>query len=94
MGMPVSRLFDKTMGHGCYAPQKLLEGSPNVFVEGKPANRVGDKIQPHCCDGCHPSTSSKGSSKVFVNGKQLMRVGDRANCGSVLMTGAKTVKAG
>lgn len=92
--MPVSRLADMTMGHGCYPPQKIIQGSENVFVEGKPTHRVGDAIQPHCCDGCHPSRASSGSPTVFVNGRAMMRVGDRANCGSVLMSGALTVKAG
>lgn len=83
-----------TMGHGCYPPQKLLEGSSNVFIEGKPTHRVGDKIQPHCCRDCHPSVASDGSDTVFVNGKAIMRVADKANCGSAIMTGARTVSAG
>lgn len=94
MGLPVCRLADMTMGHGCYPPQVLLEGSEDVFIEGIPAHRVGDKIQKHCCKGCHPSTSAIGSSSVFVNGKAIMRIGDSADCGSIMMTGASTVKAG
>ncbi|WEM34254.1 PAAR motif of membrane protein [Xanthomonas phage X1] len=82
------------MGHGCYPPQKVLQGSPTVFIEGLPAHRVGDAIQPHCCDHCHPSFAAMGSSTVFVNGQPLMRIGDSANCGSKLMTGAMTVLAG
>jgi uncharacterized Zn-binding protein involved in type VI secretion len=94
MGFPACRLKDMTMGHGCYSPQVLMEGSKDVFIEGIPAHRVGDKIQPHCCHGCHPSTSAKGSPTVYINGVALMRVGDSADCGSRMMTGALTVKAG
>lgn len=94
MGMPVARKDDMTMGHGCYPPQKLIGASEDVFIEGKPAHRVGDEIQKHCCDGCHPSKAGTGSGTVFVNGKALMRVADKADCGSAVMTGAKTVAAG
>ena len=94
VGMPACRLTDMTMGHGCYPPQATIQGSNDVFIEGLPAHRVGDKIQPHCCYGCHPTTASKGSSTVFINGKGLMRVTDSASCGSKMMTGATTVKAG
>lgn len=92
--MPACRLSDKTMGHGCYPPQVTLEGSDNVFIEGLPAFRQGDKIQPHCCNGCHPSAGGEGSPTVFVNNRALNRVTDKATCGSIMLTGAKTVKAG
>lgn len=92
--MPISRKFDMTMGHYCFPPQKILQGSEDVFVEGKQAHRVGDRIQTHCCDNCHPSFASQGSPTVYVNGKAVMRITDRANCGSVIMTGATTVRAG
>lgn len=94
MGMQVCRLTDKTMGHGCYSPQVTLQGSENVFIEGLPAFRQGDAIQPHCCDGCHPSFGGQGSPTVRVNGRALQRVTDTASCGSIMLTGAKTVKAG
>lgn len=95
MGMPACRLTDKTIGHSCFPPQVTIQGSPNVFIESKPAFRVGDAIQPHCCgNSCHPSSGGKGSMTVFVNGKPLMRVRDPATCKSIMATGARTVKAG
>lgn len=92
---PISRLFDTTIGHGCFPPQKILTGSPTVFIEGKPVARTGDVIQPHCCgSSCHPSFCGKGSLTVNANGLPVMRVTDSANCGSIIMTGATTVAAG
>lgn len=92
--MPACRLTDMTTGHGCFPPQKTIQGSPNVFIEKFPAFRVGDAIQPHCCKYCHPSFGGVGSSTVFVNGRPLMRIKDKVTCGGVMMTGAKKVRAG
>jgi hypothetical protein len=39
-------------------------GSPDVLVEGKPAQRAGDQVNPN---GLPPETSSN----VFVNGKPV-----------------------
>lgn len=94
MKQPISRLGDSTMGHGCYPPQIILEGSMNVFVEKIGVARVGDKIQPHSCHHTHPSTAAFGSMTVFVNKRPVMRVTDRADCGSIMLTGAATVRAG
>lgn len=94
MGMAICRLTDMTMGHGCFPPQVIIQGSETVFIEGLPAHRQGDAIQPHCCKTCHPSAGGPGSPTVFVNGRAVQRVMDTATCGSVLMTGAKTVRAG
>lgn len=94
MGLQVSRLGDMTTGHGCFPPQKTIQGSTNVFIEGKPAFRQLDAAQPHCCKYCHPTNAIKGSMTVYVNQRQLMRVTDPCNCGSRMMTGARTVRAG
>lgn len=43
----------------------IIEGSPNVYVEGKPLARVNDTVQPH--NGT--AHVLNGSSNVFVNGE-------------------------
>lgn len=47
-----------------------VQGSPDVFINGQPAVRVGDMYQPEF----HPA--SQGSSSVNVNGRAVVRVGD------------------
>ena len=49
----------------------VTEGSPTVFINGKPAVRVGDRT------GC--GVVVRGSSTVYVNGRPLARAGDAAS---------------
>lgn len=51
---------------------KIANGSPDVFINGKPVARVGDKDTHK-----PPETKIEGSSSVFVNGKPVVRVGDK-----------------
>ena len=91
----VVRLGDSCSGHGCYPSRVNDEGSPNVFVNGKPAHRVGDHWTTHCCGiPCHDGVASSGSSTVFVNGKAICRVGDSVSCGSTMAEGSPNVFAG
>lgn len=94
MGLPIVRTTDKTVGHGCFPPQKVLQGSGDVFVEGMPGHRSGDKVQPHGCHGSHQTKGGRGSSTVFINGKAVQRVTDKADCGSVYISGSSTVFSG
>lgn len=55
----IVRIGDKSAGH-CFEPRPNLEGSPNVFVNGKAVARMGD--QQSCGDIC-----AEGSPNVFVN---------------------------
>ncbi|PST78199.1 hypothetical protein B7R70_17440, partial [Yersinia pseudotuberculosis] len=67
---------------GQYGDNKgvIAEGSANVFFEGQPVARVGDKIQ--CSD--HPSSPppmiAEGAKTVFANQKQIARLGHRTTC--------------
>lgn len=63
-GLPAARPGDASTNGGAGA----VEGSPSVFINGKPAVRVGDRT------GC--GVVVQGSSTVFVNGKPLARAGD------------------
>jgi uncharacterized Zn-binding protein involved in type VI secretion len=81
----VVRKGDMSTGDPCKAPpRKAAGGSPNVFANGLPIMRVGDKYEDHSCPGSppHSATASSGSSKVFINGRPAHRHGDKISCGS------------
>ena len=95
-----ARLGDICTGHECWPPRPNVEGSPNVFVNGKPLHRQGDAWDTHCCThpgvphGCHSSVLASGSSTGYVNGKQAGRIGDPVACGGVDATGSPNVFIG
>lgn len=87
------RLGDKSKcdadAHGCVlCPHSVIGpavmGSPDVFVNGLPAVRVGDKgVHAPCC-GPNMWTAQKGSATVFINGKAAHRKGDAdQHCGGM-----------
>ncbi|MGB6427487.1 MAG: PAAR domain-containing protein, partial [Methyloceanibacter sp.] len=51
----------------------IVQGSPDVFINGKPAAVHGDPT------GCGGSVTS-GAASVFVNGKPMATAGDTAGC--------------
>lgn len=72
---------------------KLLEGSSNVFVNGKNAVRIGDRVENH---GKSPHNAAKmiqGSSTVFCNGKPICFTGCISSC-SHKTTGSSNVLVG
>lgn len=70
----------------------IIQGSPNVFVNNKPAVRKGDRVAGHG-RGAHSSPVMAGSSSnVFVNGINVCREGDSATCGH-LSSGSQNVFA-
>src|SRR5881275_2564310 len=91
--MPAAaRLGDKAQvdadAHGCPAcPHPavgpIVTGSPDVFVNGKPAARQDDLgIHAACC-GPNTFTIQKGSPTVYVNGKPFARMNDQTkHCGA------------
>jgi uncharacterized Zn-binding protein involved in type VI secretion len=90
--MPAAaRLGDKAQvdadAHGCPAcPHPgvgpVVTGSPDVFVNGKPAARQDDLgIHAACC-GPNTFTIKRGSPTVYVNGKPIARMNDNTqHCG-------------
>ena len=91
----VTRKGDICTGHGCFPPRPSVEGSGNVFVNGIPVHRQGDRWSVHCCDkSCHDGSLSSGSSSVYANGKQVGRIGDPVSCGSAVAEGSDNVFAG
>ncbi|HFQ4930019.1 PaaR repeat-containing protein [Vibrio vulnificus] len=91
-----SRQGDGCTGHGAFPPRTSTSGSGNVFINGKPALRVGDSWAVHCnpSPSCHAGAQATGSSKVFVNGQALARIGDSVDCGSAVAAGSPNVFAG
>tara|TARA_R110000868_G_scaffold83684_1_gene236140 strand:- start:576 stop:863 length:288 start_codon:yes stop_codon:yes gene_type:complete len=74
------------------------EGSPDVFVNGIPWSRQGDKNTPHLlpgnpCSG-HAAGIATGSSTVFVNGKGAGRIGDTITACTSVVGGSSNVFAG
>ena len=96
----VTRQGDSCTGHECFPPRSSTSGSPNVYVNGKPAHRQGDGWNPHTCThpkvphGTHGGSLSAGSATVYCNGKQLGRIGDPVSCGSSVASGSPNVFAG
>lgn len=106
MGKPQGRLGDKARvpadAHGCPAcPHSCvgpaIAGSPNVFVNKRPALRVQDPgIHAACC-GPNTWNAGSGSGTVHINGKLAHRQDDMTiHCGGVgqLIEGSGNVKTG
>jgi uncharacterized Zn-binding protein involved in type VI secretion len=91
-----TRLDDYCTGHDACVPTPLVTCSPNVFIEGKGAGRVGDQYAPHGCivHATHQDSISAGSSTVFINGRQAGRIGDPVIIGGFVRDGSGTVNIG
>jgi uncharacterized Zn-binding protein involved in type VI secretion len=68
----------------------IIMGSPNVFIGGLPAARVGDLVT---CVG-PPDTIAMGSPTVLINGMPAARMGDQTAHGGVIVGGLSTVLIG
>lgn len=74
-----------------------VDASPNVFVHGEKALRVGDPGVHSTCCGPNTWVAAEGSPTVFVNGIPFTRLGDAtSHCGGTgqMVTGSGTVFAG
>lgn len=99
-----ARKGDLSTGHnGGELPSTLLQGSPNVMTNMKPAGRVDDEYEPHPephpdnTDGHfndHGRRISVGSSVVSINGKPAARIGDDIACGDAVGEGSPNVVIG
>lgn len=95
MGQRAVTLGDIGTDHNGFPPTPVTAGSPDVFIDGKPAARVGDPLAPHSKPKHppHPRSIAAGSSTVFVNGKPLAITGGAVDCGGVTI-GSGTVVVG
>ncbi|MCT4535170.1 type VI secretion system PAAR protein [Halodesulfovibrio sp.] len=93
--MKAAKVDDIGTEHDGYPPTKITAGSPNVFIDGKPAARVGDPLEPHDKPNSpkHDRAIATGSSTVFINGKPAALTGGKVTCGGVTI-GSGTVNIG
>ncbi len=59
----------------------IIQGSSNVFANGSPVVRVGDRIMPHGKGPHAAPVMVSGSGNVLTNNIPTCRAGDSANCG-------------
>lgn len=91
-----TRQNDCCTRHDACSPTPLVEYSPNVFINGKGAGRVGDNYAAHGC-AVHPShqdTIRSGSSTVFINGVPSARIGDAVTLAGFVRDGSTNVFIG
>ncbi|SMS01775.1 PAAR motif protein [Vibrio mangrovi] len=89
------RIGDTGTAHDGFPPTPVTSGSPDVFMDGIPAARVGDPLAPHAKPN-HPPHGreiSSGSSTVMINHKPAALTGGSVNCGGITM-GSGTVNIG
>lgn len=70
----------------------VTTGSPDVFINGKPAAIATDSMVD--CDDDGSQQMAEGSSRVYINGLPAARIGDRTTCDARVMTGSGNVRMG
>lgn len=95
--MPAAtRQGDSCTGHDACGSVPLVGCSPDVYINGRGAGRVGDAYSPHGCVA-HPSHAdqiSAGSGTVFINSIPAARVGDPVTLAGSVQTGSSDVNIG
>lgn len=91
-----TRIGDNDTGHDACPPRPLAGGSPNVYINGIPAGRVGDAYTTHGCPAHAPHSGviASGSGTVFINGRAAGRIGDPVSCGGSVAVGSPNVFVG
>lgn len=95
--MPAAtRQGDMDTGHDACSPRGLAGHSPDVFINGRGAGRVGDYYPAHGClvHAPHSGVIASGSATVFINGLPAGRVGDPVSCGGNVAEGSGDVFIG
>lgn len=70
----------------------ITTGSPDVFINGKPAAIATDSMVE--CDDDGSQQMAEGSSRVYINNLPAARIGDRTTCDAKVMTGSGNVLIG
>lgn len=93
--MKAVKVSDIGTDHDGFHPTKVTAGSPDVFIDGLPAARVGDPLEPHDKPNHskHDRAIATGSSTVFINGRPAALTGGKIDCGGVTI-GNGTVNIG
>jgi len=81
------------------SPFSTSGGSGDVFVNGRPMNRVGDPVTTHLVKqgkkcGPHTPSISNGSSSVFVNNRPAAYVGSSITSCTKIASGSPDVIVG
>ena len=88
----------EVLGNMSWAPKHktgvLLKGSPNVFINGRPA--IIAHVSVGECDehGPAPQRVAEGSSRVYINGFPAARIGDLLTCSASISEGSPNVFIG
>ncbi|HEY0778075.1 MAG TPA: RHS repeat-associated core domain-containing protein [Gemmatirosa sp.] len=69
-------------------------GSPNVFVNRRPAARAVDDAAQCSQHSGSPSPIAQGSARVRINGQPAARQGDQCTCGAKISQGSPNVNIG
>lgn len=86
MSKAISRIGDISLGEdvGCkLVPTQIMNGSSNVFVNGKAAATIGSRLFSHLCFRgeqlvAHTNRAiSDGSPTVFINGQAAASIGSK-----------------
>lgn len=77
----------------------IANGSGDVFVNGRPAARLGDLSTPHLRPAglfcvTHVAPIIKGSNSVFINGRPAARQGDPLGGCTSIALGSTDVNIG
>jgi len=80
-------------GAGSMTQQGVITtGSPNVFINGRPAAVATASLVSCQEDGAQHL--AEGSSRVYINGLPAARLGDRTTCGATIISGSPNVLIG
>ncbi|KGT88343.1 type IV secretion protein Rhs [Erwinia typographi] len=88
----------EVLGSMSWAPThetgRLTAGSPNVFINGRPAIMAHASVGE--CDehGPAPQLVAEGSSRVYINGLPAARTGDLLTCSAAISEGSPNVFIG
>lgn len=88
----------EVLGSMSWAPKHetgtLITGSPNVFINGRPA--IIAHVSVGECDehGPAPQRVAEGSSRVYINGFPAARIGDLLTCSAAISEGSSNVRIG
>lgn len=93
MSKKAATIGDIGTDHDGFPPTPIIEGSPDIIIDNKPAARVGDKLAPHAKPGSppHDRVISTGSTTVFFNGKPAAITGSEVGCGGVIIGGSSVI---
>ncbi|RMO91504.1 Rhs protein [Pseudomonas syringae pv. maculicola] len=83
-----------SLSFACDNTGKIVSGSPNVSINGKPAARA--HIDTAECEqhAEKPQVLAQGSDSVSINGQPAARVGDRTACDGKISAGSSNVFIG